>query len=90
MKSSLAVLLTLVSFSVIAVGQNLTPVIDRNSQTDPSENIEAPGATETAGMAAAVPGDRYYQMQVLQEEVQMLRGLQTTMCSTSSVSETVT
>ena len=75
MKSSLAVLLTLVSFSVIAVGQNLTPVIDLNSQTDPSENIEAPGATETAGMAAAVPGDRYYQMQVLQEEVQMLRGL---------------
>ena len=75
MKSPLAVLLTLACFSVTALGQSLTPVVDLNSQSDPAQNMDSTTNVDGADNAGQAAGDRYYQMQVLQQEVQMLRGM---------------
>ena len=75
MKSSLAILITLSLIAVNAVGQNLTPIVDLNSQTDSGPNGTVPVAMDAPDRAVDGSGDRYYQMQVLQEEVQMLRGM---------------
>ena len=80
MKSPLAVLLTLACFSgacfsVTALGQSLTPVVDLNSQSDSAQNIDSTTNVDGADNAGQAAGDRYYQMQVLQQEVQMLRGM---------------
>ena len=72
MKSNIALALLLSSFSTTAIGQNPTPVIDLSSPVSSSPPIEN-NVTSTADVAAA--GDSYYQSQVLQEEVRMLRGL---------------
>ena len=80
MKSPLAVLLTLACFSgacfsVTALGQSLTPVVDLNSQSDSAQNMDSTTNVDGAVNAGQAAGDRYYQMQVLQQEVQMLRGM---------------
>lgn len=80
MKSPLALLLALACFSgacfsVTALGQSLTPVVDLNSQSDPAQNIDSTTNVDGADNAGQAAGDRYYQMQVLQQEVQMLRGM---------------
>ena len=75
MKSSLAILITLSSFAVAAVGQNLTPIVDLSSPADATANTADSLSMEAPGSAVDGSGDRYYQMQVLQEEVQMLRGM---------------
>jgi TolA-binding protein len=75
MKSSLAILITLSLVAVNAVGQNLTPIVDLSSQADSAASTAVPVAMDAPGRAVDGSGDRYYQMQVLQEEVQMLRGM---------------
>ena len=72
MKSNIVLALLLSSFSTTAIGQNPTPVIDLSSPILSSPPIEN-NVTRTADVTAA--GDSYYQSQVLQEEVRMLRGL---------------
>ncbi len=72
MKSNIALVLVLSSFSTTALGQNPTPVIDLSSQI----TAEQPADNNVISTAdVAVAGDSYYQSQVLQEEVQMLRGM---------------
>ena len=75
MKFSLAVLITLTLVTVTAVGQNLTPIVDLNSPVDAAANASASLSMDAPDRAVDGQGDRYYQMQVLQEEVQMLRGM---------------
>ncbi|MCT2531997.1 tetratricopeptide repeat protein [SAR92 clade bacterium H231] len=75
MKFSLAVLITLTLVTVTAVGQNLTPIVDLNSPVDAAANAPASLSMDAPDRAVDGQGDRYYQMQVLQEEVQMLRGM---------------
>lgn len=80
MKSPLAIVLMLACFSgacfsVTALGQSLTPVVDLNSQSDSAQNIDSTATADGVDNAGLAAGDRYYQMQVLQQEVQMLRGM---------------
>ena len=75
MKFSIAVLITLTLVTVTAVGQNLTPIVDLNSPVDAAANASASLSMDAPDRAVDGQGDRYYQMQVLQEEVQMLRGM---------------
>lgn len=72
MKSLHAVILTLVTFSATAVGQTLPPVVDISAVSQPTEEQGSPVVISSA---AAAQSERYYQMQVLQEEVRMLRGM---------------
>ena len=72
MKSNIVLALLLSSFSTTAIGQNPTPVVDLSRSVASSPPIEN-NVTSTADVGAA--GDSYYQAQVLQEEVRMLRGL---------------
>ncbi|MDG2501064.1 MAG: YbgF trimerization domain-containing protein [Porticoccaceae bacterium] len=72
MKLNIALVVLLSSFSASAIGQNPTQVIDLSSPitaNQPPEN----NVISTADVRVA--GDSYYQSQVLQEEVQMLRGM---------------
>ncbi|MBT5388363.1 MAG: tetratricopeptide repeat protein [Porticoccaceae bacterium] len=74
MKSLYAVILTLVifstaAFSADAVAQALPPVVDISAGVEPAEQ------EVVVNPAAAAESERYYQMQVLQEEVRMLRGM---------------
>jgi tol-pal system protein YbgF len=73
MKSAIALLLLLSCFSPSILAQNLTPVVDLSSPA-PSTTLE-PSAVVTSTATVSASGDRYYQMQILQEEVQMLRGM---------------
>ncbi|MGB2466418.1 MAG: YbgF trimerization domain-containing protein, partial [Porticoccaceae bacterium] len=75
MKFSQALLITAVFFAASAVGQNLTPIVDLNNPQDASANAGASLSMDAPQRAVDGQGDRYYQMQVLQEEVQMLRGM---------------
>ena len=73
MKSAIALLLLQACLSSLAMAQNLTPVVDLSN---PMPAKSATDATVVASTAAVSAGsNQYYQMQVLQEEVQMLRGL---------------
>ena len=78
MKSNIVLALLLSSFSTTAIGQNPTPVIDLSSPILSSPPIEN-NVTRTADVTAA--GDSYYQSQILQEEVRMLRGPSASKCS---------
>jgi len=72
MKSNIALVLLLSSFSATAIGQNPTPVVDLSSPitvAQPSED----NVSSTADVQEA--GNSFYQSQILQEEVQMLRGM---------------
>jgi TolA-binding protein len=72
MKSNIALVLLLSSFSVTAIGQNPTPVVDLSSPI----TVAQPSEDNVIGSAdVQVAGNSYYQSQVLQEEVQMLRGM---------------
>ena len=73
MKFSLAVLITLTLVTVTAVGQNLTPIVDLNSPVDAAANASASLSMDAPDRAVDGQGDRYYQMQVLQEEAKLWR-----------------
>ena len=72
MKSNIALVLLLSSFSTTAIGQNPTPVVDLSSPITVDQPSKG-NVTSTADVQVA--GNSYYQSQVLQEEVQMLRGM---------------
>tara|TARA_B110000046_G_scaffold185952_1_gene230723 strand:- start:1433 stop:2227 length:795 start_codon:yes stop_codon:yes gene_type:complete len=72
MKSNIALMLLLSSFPATAIGQNPTPVVDL-STTITANQPHKQNIISTADVQVA--GDSYYQLQVLQEEVQMLRGM---------------
>ena len=72
MKSNIALVLLLSSFSTTAIGQNPTPVVDLSSPITANQPSED-NVISTADVQVA--GNSYYQSQVLQEEVQVLRGM---------------
>ncbi len=73
MKSAIVLLLLLSCFSSSILAQSLTPVVDLSSPAPSTAIEESSVVISTANVSAS--SDRYYQMQVLQEEVQMLRGM---------------
>jgi tol-pal system protein YbgF len=73
MKSAIALLILLSCFSPSILAQNLTPVVDLGSPASSANAEPSEIVTSTATVSAS--SDRYYQMQILQEEVQMLRGM---------------
>ena len=73
MKSAIALLLLQVCLSSLAMAQNLTPVVDLSNPMPATTATDSSIVASTAAVSAS--SDQYYQMQVLQEEVQMLRGL---------------
>ena len=73
MKSAIALLLLQACLSSLAMAQNLTPVVDLSNPMPAKSATDATVVASTAAVSAG--GNQYYQMQVLQEEVQMLRGL---------------
>jgi tol-pal system protein YbgF len=73
MKSAIALLILLSCFSPSILAQNLTPVVDLSSPASSANAGPSEIVTSTATVSAS--SDRYYQMQILQEEVQMLRGM---------------
>ena len=73
MKSAIASLLLQACLSTLAMAQNLTPVVDLGSPMPVKTEADSTVLASTAAVSSS--SDRYYQMQVLQEEVQMLRGM---------------
>ena len=73
MKSAIALLLLQACLSTLAMAQNLTPVVDLGSPMPVKTEADSTVLASTAAVSSS--SDRYYQMQVLQEEVQMLRGM---------------
>ena len=70
MKSTIALLILLSCFSPSILAQNLTPVVDLSSPA--SSATAEPSAIVTSTATVSASSDRYYQMQILQEEVQLL------------------
>lgn len=73
MKPAIALLLLQICLSTAAIAQNLTPVVDLSSPMPTKTETDPTVLASTAAVSSS--SDRYYQMQVLQEEVQMLRGM---------------
>lgn len=73
MKFAIALLLLQACLSSLAMAQNLTPVVDLSNPMPAATTADSSVVASTAAVSAS--SNQYYQMQVLQEEVQMLRGL---------------
>ena len=73
MKFAIALLLLQAYLSSLAMAQNLTPVVDLSNPMPAATTADSSVVASTAAVSAS--SNQYYQMQVLQEEVQMLRGL---------------
>jgi tol-pal system protein YbgF len=73
MKYKAAVTLLLGFFSTAAIAQDLVPVVDLSSPAPTNNSAQNADVVTTTDLSGQ--GDRYYQMQVLQEEVRMLRGM---------------
>ena len=73
MKPAIALLLLPACFAISAMAQNLTPVVDLSNPMPATNTTESAVVASTSAVSGS--SDQYYQMQVLQEEVQMLRGL---------------